>query len=414
MQRGGRSRVSEHAFCVPKTLAITFASVSAVRGRLARVLYDPAAHEPLHGPAWSESRVREAVAAIVAYAEAAYDPERFWPLHPSDFEEGEPEGPYTTWYLGAIGVVWALAQLGSRDWREEAAHIHDAYLAEPDYPGAEPSFYMGETGIALVRWLLDPQPELLDRLEQLIPEAIPRPELDAMWAAAGAMEVALFLHERTGEERWAELVRASASHLLETQRDDGLWTEERSGGRTGAVLGAIHGWAGNVHPLLRARGLVDVRALEQSALDVLGRTAMRDGELVNWPPAPDGRKVRVQWCHGAPGVVTALADLPGALDLLRAGAELIWEAGPLRKGSNLCHGTGGNGYAFLKLHRLTGEELWLERARAFAMHALGQWERTSAEHGVGRYSLWTGDPGLALFLQACIDVDDRLPGLDVL
>ena len=30
------------------------------------------------------------------------------------------------------------------------------------------------------------------------------------------------------------------------------------------------------------------------------------------------------------------------------------------------HGTGGNGYAFLKLYRRTGNTMWLERARAFA------------------------------------------------
>jgi hypothetical protein len=33
------------------------------------------------------------------------------------------------------------------------------------------------------------------------------------------------------------------------------------------------------------------------------------------------------------------------------------------KGSNLCHGAGGNGYVFLKLHRRTADPVWLERAR---------------------------------------------------
>ena len=50
----------------------------------------------------------------------------------------------------------------------------------------------------------------------------------------------------------------------------------------------------------------------------------------------------------------------------------MWEAGPLAKGYGLCHGTAGNGYAFLALHRRTGDARWLERARAFAMHAIGQ------------------------------------------
>src|SRR4029078_13683591 len=81
---------------------------------------------------------------------------------------------------------------------------------------------------------------------------------------------------------------------------------------------------------------------------------------------------RTQWCHGAPGIVASLATLaPGndaLTELLVAGGELTWRAGPLRKGAGRCHGTAGNGYAFLKLLARTGNELWLHRARAFAMH----------------------------------------------
>ena len=36
-------------------------------------------------------------------------------------------------------------------------------------------------------------------------------------------------------------------------------------------------------------------------------------------------------------------------DLLIGAGELIWQTGPLRKGPGLCHGTAGNGFAFLKL-----------------------------------------------------------------
>ena len=55
----------------------------------------------------------------------------------------------------------------------------------------------------------------------------------------------------------------------------------------------------------------------------------------------------------------------------------------------------------------------MERARRFAVHALGQVERLGAANGRGRYSLWTGDVGAALFAAACLDVDARYPILDV-
>jgi Lanthionine synthetase C-like protein len=115
----------------------------------------------------------------------------------------------------------------------------------------------------------------------------------------------------------------------------------------------------------------------------------------------------------------ALAEVPPRIDaqlnrLLRAAGELIWRAGPLAKGCGLCHGTAGNGYAFLKLHSRDGQSVWLERARAFAMHALDQWERMRARYAMGRYTLWTGDLGLALYLWDCIRGRASLPSIDVL
>jgi hypothetical protein len=98
-------------------------------------------------------------------------------------------------------------------------------------------------------------------------------------------------------------------------------------------------------------------------------------------------------------------------DLLLAGAELVWQAGPptMEKGPGICHGTAGNGYALLAAFARTGDELWLERARRFAVHALEQVERGRAERGRGRYSLWTGDLGVALFTADCIESKTSYP-----
>jgi len=77
-------------------------------------------------------------------------------------------------------------------------------------------------------------------------------------------------------------------------------------------------------------------------------------------------------------------------------------------------GRGGNGYAFLKLYRRTNELVWLERARAFAMTAIAQCGEARDGLGRGRYSLWTGDPGLAVYLWHCLTGSGGLPALDVL
>jgi hypothetical protein len=98
---------------------------------------------------------------------------------------------------------------------------------------------------------------------------------------------------------------------------------------------------------------------------------------------------------------------------LLAGGEATWAAGPLLKGANLCHGTGGNGYAFLTLFRRSGDERWLTRARAFAMHGIVQCERDGVRFGQLHASLWTGDLGFAIYLWNCIEAGDAFPCLDV-
>jgi DUF1680 family protein len=114
-------------------------------------------------------------------------------------------------------------------------------------------------------------------------------------------------------------------------------------------------------------------------------------------------------------MVNCLAPLPRDphVDaLLMAAGELTWRAGPTTKLPSLCHGASGSGYAFLKLHARTGDERWLERARRFAMHGIEQAERGVRQHGQRKFSLWTGDLGLAAFLCDCIRVVDRFPTLD--
>jgi lantibiotic modifying enzyme len=214
-----------------------------------------------------------------------------------------------------------------------------------------------------------------------------------------------------------DLWRASADHLRSAWEDSGLWTQDLYG-RQEQYLGPAHGFAGCVLALAHEPS----EELNRRASDAFRRYAVQEDGLANWPALAGAdlvtrqKDIRMQWCHGAPGMVASLAEIAPADDeherLLLAGGELTWRAGPLKKGANLCHGTAGNGLAFLKLFRRTGDELWLERARAFAMHAAAQVERERRALGRGHYSLWTGDPGTALYLALCLDGGAALPGLD--
>ncbi|MBO0751653.1 MAG: LanC-like protein, partial [Bradyrhizobiaceae bacterium] len=183
-----------------------------------------------------------------------------------------------------------------------------------------------------------------------------------------------------------------------------------------------HGYAGNMIPLMRGWDWL-TPAQQARVADAVPRTlannAWRGDGQANWPPvvteAPPPWPC--QHCHGAAGMVTTFAGAPftsGELEtLLLEGGNFIWAAGPLAKGAGLCHGTGGNGYAFLKLYRRTGDPLWLDRARAFAMTAIAQCREKRGETGRGRYSLWTGDIGTAVYLWDCLTAEPRFPTVDV-
>lgn len=47
------------------------------------------------------------------------------------------------------------------------------------------------------------------------------------------------------------------------------------------------------------------------------------------------------------------------------------------------------------------------------MHGIAQTEADAQRHGQLRYSLWTGDPGFAIYLRDCVNGTASFPTLDV-
>jgi Lanthionine synthetase C-like protein len=404
------------------------------------MLYDPARHETLQAIAWDEGRVRAAIQHIVADAERSFSSERLWPLHPRDIEgDMDPTQPATGLYFGAAGVIWALHYLKSVGAVELSRHYgneldtlllrnREALKAFGD-DGQWASYFMGDTPLLMLAQGMAPTAARADALAALIEGNLDHPARELMWGSPGTMLAALFMHEHSGssDRRWATLFRDTAAKLWSqlqwsSEHECAYWTQDLYG-RKATYLDAVHGFVATASPLIRGRHLLNASAWtdwQQCIVNTVQRTATWEGGLANWRALLEttaGRAPRMlmQFCHGAPGFVICLADTPGAaLDaLLVAAGEATWAAGPLAKGSNLCHGTGGNGYALLKLFERTGDALWLERARAFAMHGIAQMQADAQQYGQLRYSLWTGDPGLAIYLWDCIRGRAALPTLDV-
>jgi Lanthionine synthetase C-like protein len=408
-------------------------------------LYEAERHERLVGDAWNENRARSALERIVADADRSFSSHDLWVIHPFDISPERPADSIKYLYHGAAGVIWALTYLNEtgatalkRDYlptvRQLISRIRDDLDKYPElrkYMGAESASYLlGEAGILLLLFKLAPSEEVALQLHAHLEATIGDPRGIA-WGSAGGMLAALLMYQRTDDPRWKNLFLRSFEPLWnQFNYSDAarchLWTSSLYG-VTEMRLGGIHGFAANASVMLRGRHLLApavANELLRRIHETVHATALVEGTHANWPnnvgpttrPAP--LSIVVQHCNGAPGIINCLADFPHdarlPLDalLLHAGG-LVWDAGPPVKMPSLCHGTPGNGYALLKLYARTGDDRWLDRARKFAMHAIGQCDRALEKYRQRKFSLWTGDLGLAIYLWDCIRAIPKFPTLDV-
>jgi hypothetical protein len=131
------------------------------------VLYEPAQFEPLTEEAWDAARVEDAIATIVADADAAFDPGGLWPAH--EWDGWQEPLPMKNLYVGAAGVIWALDGLRRRGHAETSLDLAAAALRTLELERAEPdsttdehyhpaALLCGETGPLLVAFRLAPTP----------------------------------------------------------------------------------------------------------------------------------------------------------------------------------------------------------------------------------------------------------------
>jgi hypothetical protein len=397
-------------------------------------LFDSERHLAVTNETWNEQGVRCYLQELLDGIREGQKPDGRWPDELAEFS--------LSLYAGVAGIAWAQDQLQQRDYVVQhqpglcssvAGNIQDlagdrALFEEYQVPVSH-SFYLGSSGIQLQMWKETGDACYLDTLETLIVDNQAHPWMENLWGAPSTMLVASHLLAATGEERFAEHIRSGARYMEERLQahpdvDCEMWDIDLYGERTW-LLGAGHGFAGNAFPILKSSAVFDETSLSRwrdRIMDTAMRTAQCEEGLANWRQSiGNARKGRddmlVQQCHGAPGFIIALSCLMGHGhtqfdELMMDAGELVWRAGPLNKYPGLCHGTPGNGYAFLKLFEKTGDSMWLSRARIFAMSSIAQHERVLASGAARAYGLWEGDAGMAVFLADCIDARADFPTLD--
>jgi len=401
-----------------------------------KTLFTADRHEPLGEQAWSPALARETIRHIVQETLASFRGETFWPVHPDLQTEYSLTQPIIGLWQGAAGTIWGLNRLAAYQPNGKAfdftpflsrlrqlqakSLVEYPFIKQCMIPPDAVGYLLGLSGIDLLHWQLTNDAGLLETLATALEGNINNPTNELMCAAPGTMLVAWFLHRATGDARWQAYFQRAAEHLFATwqyheEYDSYLWIQALAEYRV-PILGLVHGFAGNVGVLLLGKDLLTQAQrtlLMKQALHTFMKTAQITAQGANWLPVlgkawPDSDKLLLQLCHGAPGMLIALAPLWEHMDAAQRsvflkGAELTWQAGPLKKPWGLCHGTAGNGYALLKCFTQTQDELWLMRARRFAMHAIQQSQQMEQQYQMIRVDNWCGDIGLALYLQANSD-----------
>ena len=391
---------------------------------------------------WVPGEAQRFIETVFNDTESVFAEHSFWPPHPDDGEppNGEFFGPL---YHGLAGVAWAQLELENlgygqirNDYVEACESSRKAtveglaqFLSFNNRDDYLKGLLIAELGYLVTLCRLSPSNEYADAAIELIRGNLHNEVLELLWGSPGSMlYLAAMLESGRADSRYVSLLEDGLQFLkrsltTSSSRQARLWQQNLYDEHV-CLLGAGHGFAGNSLAILRAYDHLpdkDRHFWRDLIIDTTVRTADVSEGFANWQQSIDGyREGRsdwlVQFCHGAPGVICCLSELMGedaGFDRLMIEAgELTWKAGPLKKGGGFCHGTAGNGWAFLKLFDSMGDELWLDRAKAFASSAIKQAEKRRAETGQWRYSLWTGDHGIALFADACLSHNLGIPTLE--
>src|SRR5260370_8216321 len=115
------------------------------------------------------------------------------------------------------------------------------------------SFLFGDLGTALVIMRLATSEAIADMIYERATINTQLPVRELMWGMPGSMLACVHMAEMTAESRWQTLFAAQATRLLgdleETERGP-LWTQDLYGQQR-CYLGPVHGYAGNMIPLIR-------------------------------------------------------------------------------------------------------------------------------------------------------------------
>ncbi|KAF2292971.1 hypothetical protein GH714_034413 [Hevea brasiliensis] len=243
---------------------------------------------------------------------------------------------------------------------------------------------------------------------------------DLMYGRAGFLWAALFINNHLGE--------GTLPNDLLLPVVDAVLAGGRAGASDNPACPLMYRWQGTRY-WGAANGLAGILQVllhfplsKEDAEDVKGtlRYMMNNRFLHsgNYPSSEGNpRDKLVQWSHGATGMVITLCKASQRIrDAAIEAGEVVWKSGLVKK-VGLADGVAGNAYAFLSLYRLTGDSIYVERAKAFASFLYHNASKFVAGGNVGgadhTYSLFQGLAGTACLWLDLATERSRFPGFEL-
>lgn len=293
-------------------------------------------------------------------------------------------------YQGTAGIVWFLLELFRQTGDEEARRCAEGGLREAlaqaaSSPETAFGFHSGRVGVALVASRAG---KILQRksfreaagavLEPLQGKASQDSGLDVVDGAAGAIPPLLILAEDLGRPELTELAIALGDRSLATaRREPGGWCWPTAGGSDlRGLCGLAHGASGFALALLElAAATGEGRFRFAAEMAFAYERQFFDPDTGNWPDLRHAFLAE----HLEAGRLEELrrAAREGALPAYSKTFMTAW-----------CHGAPGIGLARLRAFEVTGQELYLEEAKAALATTLKAVRR--GLRGGGNFSLCHG------------------------
>jgi lantibiotic modifying enzyme len=269
---------------------------------------------------------------------------------------------------------------------------------------------------ACIQRVLDLAPLFLNQTHHHPRRQHPHYEFEILYGESGYLTSLLYLNSNFPGRIPDQLLSEVTDHIISGAEEGPggalLWAWHGK-----EYLGAAHGVSGILLALLdvhlQGLRLPDV-VLEriQCTVNYLYSLRLPSG---NYPTRPskecDDRLV--QWCHGAPGILLLFVKAyevfgqPKYLAWAELAADVVWMRGLLRKGNGLCHGVAGNAYCFLAVFRCTDNDIYLHRARVFALAAQDDIVAAHQDTPDHSMSLFEGLGGLLALYADLLEGDPR-------